>query len=54
MHGPMNTREALHLPTFPVGTFGQCERIGVEIVGVGIRIITSAAMIIGGIGERRP
>ena len=42
------------VPTFPLGTFGQGASIVVEIVGVGVRIITDNVAIISGIGEGRP
>ena len=54
MPGPTNTHAARNLPTFPLGTFGQGASIVVEIVDVGIRIITGNAIIISGMGECRP
>lgn len=60
MSGPTNIYAARPfpemgtVPTFPVGTFGQGASIGVEIVAVGIRIITDNVAMISGIGEDRP
>lgn len=54
MTGPTNTHAARNLPTFPLGAFGQGASIVVEIVGVGIRIISDSAIIISGMGEGRP